>query len=81
MPAPPRRNGGDSDPSDYKSDWENQRKDQCGKGPKKPNSPDDNDPPPDALVKIMSVALGETQCKPADPPFSYKHLDDQDVKV
>jgi len=33
------------------------------------------------LLKLLSMALGASKLKPADPPFIYKHLDYQDVQV
>jgi len=49
--------------------------------PKKPNQSEKDDPQLTKLVKIMSIALGGSKRKPANPPFIYKHLDYQDVKV
>ena len=81
MPPPPGGNGGDPDPSDHDSDGKNRRKIRKEKGPRRPATPEEDDPRLDKLVKVLSIALGESKRKPADPPFVYKYLDYQDVKV
>jgi len=81
MPPRPGGNGGDSDPSDHDSDGENRRKIWEGKKPRRPATPDDDDPQLAKLVKVMSMALRGSKRKPADPSLVYKYLDYQDVKV
>jgi len=81
MPPPPGGNGGDPDPSDHDLDGDDRRKDHRRMVPKSPNQSERDDPQQTKLVKIMSMALGGSKPKPADPPFIYKHLDYQDVKI
>jgi len=81
MPPPLGGNGGDPDPSDHDSDGENRREIRKGKRQRRPTTPEDDDPQLAKLVKVMSMVLGGSKRKPADPPFVYKHLDYQDVKV
>jgi len=81
MPPPPGGNGRDPDPSDDNSDGENRHEIRTGKRHRSPTTPEDDDPQLAKLVKVMSMALGGSKRKPADPPFIYKHLDYQDVKV
>jgi len=81
MPPPPGGNRGDPDPSDHDSDGKYRREIRKGKWPRRPATPEDDDPRLDKLVKVLSMALGESKRKPEDPPFVYKHLDYQDVKV
>jgi len=81
MPLPQGGNSGDPDPSDHDSDGENRREIYKGKRHRRPATPEDDDPPLAKLVKVMSMALGGSKRKPAEPPFIYKHLHYQDVKV
>ena len=81
MPPPPGGNGADPDPSDHDSDGKDRRKIRKEKGPRRPATPEDNDPRLDKLVKVLSMALRGSKRKPADRPFVDKHLDYKDVKV
>ena len=81
MPPPPGGNGGDPNPSDHDSDEKNRREIRKGKRQRRPTTPEDDDPQLAKLVKVMSMVLRGSKCKPADPPFVYKHLDYKDVKV
>jgi len=81
MPPPPGGNGEDTNPSDHDSDGQNRRKIHKGKRPMRPTTPEDDDPQLDKLVKVLSMALRGSKRKPADPPFVYKDLDYQDLKV
>jgi len=67
MPPPSRGNGGDPDPSDHDSDGENRRETRKGKGHRRPTTPEDHYPQLAKLVKVMSMALGGSKRKPADP--------------
>jgi len=81
IPPPPGGNGGDPDPSDHESDGEKRREIPKGKRQRRPTTPEDDDPQLEKLVKVLGMVLGGSKRKPADPPFVYKHLDYQDVKV
>jgi len=81
MPQPLGGIGADPDPSDHDSDGKNRRKICEEKGPRRPATPEDDDPRLDKLVKVLSMALGGSKRKPEDPPCVYKHLDYEDVKV
>ena len=81
MPPPPGGNGGDPDPSDHDWDGKNHRKKRKEKRHRRPTTPEDDDPQLAQLVKVISMVLGESKHKPADPRFVYKHLNYQDVKV
>jgi len=81
IPPPPGGNRRDPDPSDHDSDGENRREMRKVKRHRRPTTPEEDDPQLAKLVKVISMALGGSKRKPADPTFIYKHLDYQDVKV